>query len=106
MTVAAETTPGHSVKAETSYVVLGQQSAREYLPGVEGDVDTTEMGKAINDVWIKVGEFTARSAEAAVKAHAEKAKPESGVFVAIPARSWQPMRVATKTETKLEVSAA
>jgi hypothetical protein len=56
--------------------------------------------------WLEVGKVSARSAEAAVKAYAEKSKASQTVtLVAVPSRSWVPMRVAVKTETKLEVSA-
>lgn len=57
---------------------------------------------APNEVWIRVASIGARSAEAAVKAHASK-KGEAGTFVAVPARSWQPVKVTPKVVTTLEV---
>jgi hypothetical protein len=82
---------GHSVKAGTTYVILQRGSAEE-LP---------------TRVWKECGEFTAASAEAAVKQYAERAKlTEATTLVAVPARNWSPLRVVPKQVTTIEVSAA
>jgi hypothetical protein len=59
-----------------------------------------------------IGRFTARSAEAAIR-YAEKAQTfiaqqdgEAVTFVAIPARSWKPIKVTPQTVTTLKLEEA
>lgn len=46
---------------------------------------------------------TAKSAEAAIRLHAENTTPGSpdGTYIAVPARSWRPITIQTKTTTTL-----
>lgn len=91
MTETAAPSPGHSVKVATEYVVLSRVGITDEVPPEKG--------------WREVGTFDARTGEQAIKQYVERTKAD-GVFVAIPARSWTPVKVAVKTETRLEVSAA
>lgn len=87
---------GHSVKAASAYVVLAQYRA---------EVSGVAVGAGEN-LWQHVGEVEARSAEAAIRKHAEKtAGTNARVFVAIPARSFQPVKVTPKTVTTLAIEA-
>lgn len=75
-------------------------------PAPAKDDATTYMVLAnVDGNWDLVGQnITGRSAEAAIRIYAEKAKPdaENGLtLVAIPARSWKPVTVTTKTTTTL-----
>lgn len=88
---AAPPTPAkdtHSVKAETTYVVLAlaKQEGGE-TPGTR-------------ETWEKTGEYQARTRDAAVKACAEKLGDKTpAVLVAVPASSWQPVKPKSKTVT-------
>jgi hypothetical protein len=54
--------------------------------------------------WKQVAKIGARSGEDAVKRHVSRGTSGSGgVFVAVPARSWQPMKVTAKVETTLVI---
>lgn len=66
-------------KSETEYVIL------EFVPPGS---------------WDEFGRGTGRDSHAAIKAALET-NPTGGTFVAIPARSWKPVKVTTKTETTL-----
>jgi hypothetical protein len=59
------------------------------------------------NVWHEVGKMNTRSAESAVRAHVNglKSKPHER-YVAVPARSWQPLKVAVETKTQVKVEAA
>lgn len=58
--------------------------------------------------WKLVGDnLHARSAEAAIRVYAEKAGSAIGeglTLVAVPARSWRPVKVTAKVQTTLELS--
>lgn len=57
-----------------------------------------------DDKWAFVKKSTARTPDAAVKdAHGTGS---AAVYVAVPARSWKPMKVTPKVETTLVVEAA
>lgn len=58
--------------------------------------------------WQQVNTSSEKSAGAAIRGVVAKlaVSDQSGSFVAIPARSWQPVKVTAKTETKLVVEAA
>lgn len=96
MTTAAETAteapapPAEVPKAEargTTYVVL-----KEVGPAGSGD-------------WEVVGEGSASSAKAAVRAAFEAGDEEAqlpaGRYVAVPTRSWSPIAVKSETKTQL-----
>ena len=55
--------------------------------------------------WVEQATVTARSAKAAVREWLDQGadKPE-GVYVAVPARSWQPITVKTETQTKIKLT--
>lgn len=89
MTAPAAEPAGGSVRVGTEYVVL--------------QLDPPDDGR----IWRNVGKVAARSAEHAVKQYAEKEAGSTAlVLVAVPAKSWQPLRVTVKQETRLEVSQA
>lgn len=92
MTAAAA--PSAKTKQTTDYVVI-REAADEYLPGK--DVDVTSFGATL----AIVGTFKAASATDAVK---QAAGDKEGVYRAIPKRSWKPITVTIKTETKVTLS--
>ncbi len=59
------------------------------------------LAKPVDDTWVEVAHVNATSAEQAIR----KAETE-GVLVAVPARSWKPVRVTTETRTVLKLQAA
>lgn len=66
--------------ADTAYLVLKQATSAERGP----DSD--------HETWTPIGEFNAVGADAAIKACAEK--NGKGEYVAVPARSWKPRKIA------------
>ena len=78
----------HSVKAMTEYVVL--------------QLGTVEGGGR----WTNVDDVAARSAEAAIRAYAEKNVAPDLTLVAVPARYWKPLRVDRVQKVTLEVTEA
>ena len=58
--------------------------------------------------WEPLGNVKARSAASAIRKHVdedEQIKGDGGgLFVAVPARSWKPVRVAVETKTSLKFS--
>lgn len=80
------TTPDHTPAAATGtdYVILKV---------VHGD--------AQHDLYGEVGRRMAASAEQAIRQFVEGRPDNEGLYVAVPARSWKPVKVATKTETRL-----
>jgi hypothetical protein len=60
--------------------------------------------------WRDVGTVAAANSDAAIRAHTAKVADDgttldgSGVFVAIPARSWKPVTVKTETKTVLTIT--
>lgn len=77
-------TEEHSVKADTEYAVLRFE-----------DNDIAGLQR-----WEFVESVLARSAEAAIRQVASRA---DGLYVAVPSRSWKPLKVTTKTETTLVI---
>ncbi len=61
---------------------------------------------ADKDWWLPAAKIGARSGEDAIRRHIEDVKAAGGVFVAVPARSWQPVKVATKVETSVVIEDA
>ncbi len=58
-----------------------------------------------SDFWRVVVKVEARSGEDAIRRHVA-GKTEGGVFVAVPARSWKPVKVTPKVETTLVIEEA
>jgi hypothetical protein len=63
--------------------------------------------------WTERGTFQTASQSAAVRQFADAANADAAgagmaarVLVAVPARSWRPVKVSAKTETKMVVEAA
>lgn len=82
-----------SLKADTTYVILERTKP----------VDPTIAGES----WQKVGQVSGRTAEAAIKKHAEGvASTGAAVFLAIPDRSWRPVKVTPKVATTLVIEEA
>jgi len=71
--------------AMTSYVILTQQTESADLVGVKRQ-------------WHEIATVQALSADSAIR----KANKE-GVLIAVPARSWNPVRVTTETKTVLKL---
>jgi hypothetical protein len=87
MTSTASTAPTPEAKttaSRTNYVVLQKDG----------------------NTWEFVDDVQATSARAAINAHAGKALGQPGTFVAIPARSWRPVKVTPKTTTSLVIEEA
>jgi hypothetical protein len=82
---------------ETTYIVLRQ---REHLPGEALDVGTFGLP------WtVEKANVAASTAEAAIR-HACNDKDADGVYVAVPARSWKPVKVAAVQTTALKLESA
>lgn len=62
----------------------------------------------IDNGWETVQEKTARNATAAIRAVVEKLTEadQAGTYVACPMKSWNPVKVAPKTVTTLEMESA
>lgn len=74
----------------TEYIILARQS------GGEGASATT---------WTDAGKtYPATSAKAAVALYVKETKLERGIFVAVPKRSWVPVRVQAEQKVKLKFS--
>lgn len=54
-------------------------------------------------LWKERGQVQAISAVAAIRKHVEPDAGLEGTFVAIPARSWQPVKVSTETKTSVKL---
>lgn len=55
--------------------------------------------------WEVVGSTEARSARSAIRSRVDgKAETQEGTYVAVPSRSWQPVKVAVETKTALKFS--
>lgn len=83
---AAPATP-KTAAPPTEYVILAQD-----LPANKSDGQ--------GDGWLKVNKVTARSANEAVKA---ACGGKAGLYVAIPARSFQPVTVKVETKTTIKL---
>lgn len=56
-----------------------------------------------DSAWAEVGHFEARDARAAVAAYvSQNGVPKSGSFIAVPLRSFKPIKVDVETQTKLK----
>ncbi len=91
----AEPTPEPEPEAKeqvTAYVIL----TRKDDPEAEGE------GSALWEVSAKVA---GRSAKAAIRAWLDQGPDEpKGTYVAVPARSWQPITVSTETQKKIKLT--
>lgn len=59
--------------------------------------------------WVPIGNVSARSARSAIRERIDGAAQSDeyrgeGEYVAVPARSWQPVTVKTETKTQLRFS--
>lgn len=76
-------------KATGGYIVLFKEPGASQATG--------------EDRWaVHATDPAATSASAAIRKHATETS-EAGIFVAVPARSWKPVKVSMKSETKLVV---
>lgn len=82
--------------APTSYVVLEQ---KKEVASVGGDLLPVKP-----ETLTVVGTYEARSGTQAVSAHLKDKELDGGTFYAVPARSWQPVTVATETKKHLKFS--
>jgi hypothetical protein len=58
------------------------------------------LSKAATDAWVPLGVVEASSAKAAIRSYLDASKDGSGEFVAVPDRSWQPVKVQVETALK------
>lgn len=77
----------------TEYVVLQKRTSNT----------STTTNPPADYGWAECGTINASGAEAAVRAHVEKAKSEGGTFVAIPVRSFSPVTVKIEKVSKVKV---
>lgn len=85
--------PGATSRTGTEYVVLGKV---ENPAGAEV--------KPEPNVWVEVGRYSTRSPKAAVSAHLKAARIDTGTFVAVPVRNFEPMTPKTETQTRIVFS--
>jgi hypothetical protein len=81
-----------------------EKQTRDYYVLEQHGATSSEESQAHNsNVWfVEVGQINARSAQAAVAAHVKSNSIQAGgTFVAIAARSFQPVEVGVETQTKL-----
>ncbi len=84
--------------APTEYLVLKALEAK-------GPAGAINDGVPPNS-WTRVQTIKASSATSAIRAVVSKLdeKSQSGMFVAVPARSWKPVAVAPQTQIRLELT--
>ena len=56
--------------------------------------------------WRLLGTYTARTAISAIRDYLATAGKNSGLYVAVPTRSWQPVKVTAQTVTTLKLEEA
>lgn len=85
------------VKQTTKYVVLEQREANSVEEASE---------RRANIYWVECEQIVARSAQEAIRSYvkANGVADKGGTFFAVPARSWNPVKVAVETQTKLTLS--
>lgn len=86
-----------SSKQTTTYVVLEQREAKSPDEAAE---------RQANYYWVEREQIVARSAQDAIRTYAKAngVGEKGGVFFAVPQRSWNPVKVAVETQTKLTLS--
>ena len=93
MTATESVPEPQSVKADTSYLIFAKE-----------EPFTTPDGPKPR--WLEVGKVLAKSAEAAVKKHAESNRPPEGkkaTFVAVAAARWTPVVVSEVVKRELVI---
>jgi hypothetical protein len=71
---------------ETVYVVLRKDGSGTHL-------------------WMEIDRASSGNAEQAIRAAVDKGEYDSGIFVAVPARSWQPRTVSVETVSRIVIDA-
>jgi hypothetical protein len=94
---ASSTTAKQTEKQATQYVVLEQREVSSIEESSE---------KRTNVFWVECDQITARSAHDAIRTYAKAngVADKGGTFYAVPARSWNPVKVAVETQTRLTLS--
>ena len=88
--------------APTEYVIL-----RQHLTGPPTSSTTAGSQSArAHEQWDRATTVQARSAEHAIRVHAETNKITDGVYIAIPARSFKPVKVTAELQTTLKIAPA
>lgn len=84
-------------KQTTVYVVLEQRESQSPDEAAE---------RQANYYWVEREQIKARSAQDAIRTYAKKngIGDKGGVFYAVPQRSWNPVKVAVETQTRLTLS--
>lgn len=78
------------------------EQATDYMILTKSEPDAE--GKESN-LWEVSAKVTARSAKAAIRSWIDQGPDEpKGTYVAVPARSWQPVTVSTETQKKIKLS--
>lgn len=99
--------PETPVATKTTYVVLKGVKPKPVIPG-SGDteeIDVTSLYPVQN--WKELGRVEADSADAAIKQIADStAKPFEGYAVAIPSRSFRPVKVSIETVSRVKLEDA
>jgi hypothetical protein len=86
---------------KTAYHIFARD---QYLPGGSGDVDVTSFTQQEN--WTIVArDIEAANVAAALRKHAET-NDKGGTYVAVPARSWKPVKVTVEQQTVVKVGDA
>jgi len=90
---------------KTAYHVFGVGG--EFLPGArDPDVDVTSFEPG-GTYTIIARNVEAQSPAAAIRKHVESVKDgHGGTFVAVPARSWRPVKVTVEQQTVVKVGDA
>lgn len=100
--------PEAPVATKTTYVVLQGVKSGPILPGLKDDdesVDVTSFSPVQN--WKELGRVEADSAEAAIRQIADgTTKQFEGYAVAIPSRSWKPVKVSVETVSRVKLEDA
>lgn len=93
---ATEPTPApeeEKVEQSTAYVILGELEAEP------------QEGDANRSTWYVLATVNGRSAKAAIRSWLDQGPDEpKGTYVAVPARSWQPITVSTETQKRIKLS--
>lgn len=102
VTTTAVPDPASAVRGETDYVILELDTSEEETRELH-----REAGAFVEEepeTWVKVGEESAKSGPAAVRSYADRIGAERAggkTFVAVPTRSWKPMRGRTQVVTTM-----
>lgn len=96
------------IATKTTYVVLQEIVSKEHLPGLKDAGETVDVSRftPVRN-WREVTRVDADSADAAIKQVADSTeKAFTGLAVAIPARSFKPVKVSVETVSRVKLEDA